>query len=535
MNLANTGIGKRLLNKVIGKRFYFIFAIVIGISAVGVSYLMYNMLSQKSEVDSIYKVRLLSIENLIEADRDAYQSSIAISQLINKYYEGYADRASVKKHIGSINENLGQIRERFDKFARLYLKSGGERVGEFSIFDAQYAEMVNHTGRIVKFLDVGAYKPASTVYNSEYESSFSKVRNAMDVLTGISLDLTEKEYNAFNVKFIMSMIFSVIIASAIIIVLTMSGIFLTQTITTPINLSMAFADKLAHGDFSDRIDLHQKDEFGDLANSLNKAANDLEKLISDIKISAVNLSAALDDISSGNQDLSTRTTEQASSIQEIAATLEETTASSTMTFENSEKANQLADKTKQMADKGNKIVMEAVNSIYEINESSKQIEEIIILIDKISSQTNLLALNASIEAARAGVHGRGFAVVAGEVRELARKSTEAANKIAELIKHSTQKIEKGTDLVKQSGESLREIVASMEELAEIISSLRIANSEQKEGMNQINTAILEIDSVTQQNSALVEETASASEEISAQAKELKEMMGRFTIRDDRKV
>ena len=132
MQFLNSKFGKRILNKKIGKRFFFIFFIVILISATGIAYLMFNMVSQKHEVDSIYKVRLISIENLIEADRDAYQSSIAISQLLNSYYDNKVNAARIKNGINDINENLGQVKERFDKFSKLYLGSGGERVPEFS-------------------------------------------------------------------------------------------------------------------------------------------------------------------------------------------------------------------------------------------------------------------------------------------------------------------------------------------------------------------------------------------------------------------
>ena len=458
-------------------------------------------------------ISIIGIMILIEADRDAYQSSIAISQLINYYFLNNISASQENQSIAAINENLGQVRERFD------------------IFNVQYEELKKNTIIIVSLFKNKNFKAVPKIYNGKYVHNFSSVRNAMDVLTGVSLKLTEEEYKTFNTSFIISMIISVFIAISIILLLIITGIFLTQSIKSPINLSMEFAQKPAQGDFTERIILNQKDEFGELTQSINTAADDLKKIISQVKNASYSLSVAVEQIASGNQDLSTRTTEQASAIEEIASTIEEASATINQNFQNSKTANTLANKTKEMADKGNEIVMNAVSSIHDINKSSKEIEDIIILIDKISSQTNLLALNASIEAARAGEHGKGFAVVAGEVRNLAQQSTDAASKITTLIRQSTQKIEDGTLLANQSGESLRDIVISMDELATIIAELTHASSEQKQGMDQINTAIDEMDSMTQQNAGLVEETASSSEEMAAQALQLKTMMNNFKIRD----
>jgi len=306
---------------------------------------------------------------------------------------------------------------------------------------------------------------------------------------------------------------------------------LSRAVSGPARKSLEFAEKLAAGDFTVRIDLDQKDELGQLVNALNSAANDLERLISEILVASQNLSQAVDQISGGNQNLSQRTSEQASSLEEIASTIEEAAAAIRQNADNSDQANRLSGETMKMAEEGNRVVMEAVASINEINKSSKKIEEIISVINEIAFQTNLLALNAAVEAARAGEQGRGFAVVAGEVRNLAQRSGNAAKEIGALIKDSMDKIEMGTDLSNRSGDALREIVGSMKNVARLISEIAAASQEQKQGLDQINIAVSEMDSMTQQNAALVEETASASEEMAGQAREMQSMVERFKIRE----
>lgn len=326
---------------------------------------------------------------------------------------------------------------------------------------------------------------------------------------------------------------AIIISVVLLIISIVMGVIITivlsGAVSGPVRKGLAFAERLAAGDFTSRIDLDQKDELGMLGKALNTAADDLERLISEILVAAQNLSQAVDQISGGNQNLSQRTSEQASSLEEIASTIEEATAAIRQNADNSDQANRLSGETMKMAEEGNRVVIDAVASINEINKSSKKIEEIISVINEIAFQTNLLALNAAVEAARAGEQGRGFAVVAGEVRNLAQRSGNAAKEIGALIKDSMDKIETGTDLANRSGDALREIVGAMKNVARLVSEIAAASQEQKQGLDQINIAVAEMDSMTQQNAALVEETASASEEMAGQAREMQSMVERFKI------
>lgn len=313
------------------------------------------------------------------------------------------------------------------------------------------------------------------------------------------------------------------------------SVYISGKISNPVRAMRDFAAKIAEGDFTGRINVSQKDEIGQLANALNSSADNLEQLISNIITTSEQLNSAVDEITKGNMNLSQRTTEQASALEEIASTIEENTATVERNADNSKNAQELTEGGVEKSVGAISQADMAIGSINEINQSSKKIAEIISVINEIAFQTNLLALNAAVEAARAGDQGRGFAVVAGEVRNLAQRSGGAAKEIEQLIRESVSKVEKGTELVVESGSFLKEIANAAKTTAQIIAEIAAASDEQRTGMEQINKAIMELDSMTQQNAALVEETASASEQMANQAQELLALMSRFTIRQDENI
>jgi methyl-accepting chemotaxis protein len=368
-------------------------------------------------------------------------------------------------------------------------------------------------------------------YLQDWVTGYRKLRDKTDELIKTKVKLAQQDMAEQTASARASMILSIILTALGIGVAMVITFILARSVSNPVRKGLDFAQKIAEGDLTDRIDLDQNDELGALAKALNISAESLEKFVSEVLVASQNLSQAVEQIASGNQNLSQRTSEQASSLEEIASTIEETTATIRQNAENSDQANKLSIDTMRMAEEGNTVVVDAVASINEVNKSSKKIEEIISVINEIAFQTNLLALNAAVEAARAGEQGRGFAVVAGEVRNLAQRSGNAAKEIGTLIKESMDKIETGTDLVNRSGDAIREIVNSMKNVARLVSEIAAANQEQKQGIDQINIAVAEMDTMTQQNAALVEETASASEEMAGQAKEMQAMVERFKITD----
>jgi methyl-accepting chemotaxis protein len=264
-------------------------------------------------------------------------------------------------------------------------------------------------------------------------------------------------------------------------------------------------------------------------NAYNSARNSLSDLVARTKVASDSIAQASGEIASGTDDLAQRTEEQASSLEETASSMEEMTSTVKQNADNARQANQLAAQAREVAEKGGSVVGNAVRSMEEINTASKRIADIISVIDEIAFQTNLLALNAAVEAARVGEQGRGFAVVAAEVRNLAGRSATAAKEIKALVQDSVQKVQEGSNQVNQSGQTLDEIVLAVKKVADIISEISAASQEQSAGIEQVNKAVMQMDQITQQNAALVEETAAASQSMTQQTSSLRELVGRFQV------
>ncbi|HEX5364588.1 MAG TPA: methyl-accepting chemotaxis protein [Gallionella sp.] len=286
---------------------------------------------------------------------------------------------------------------------------------------------------------------------------------------------------------------------------------------------------LARGDLTDRITNEYSGTFGQLKDDANATAERLKEIIGQIKDATDTINTASKEIAAGNSDLSQRTEEQASSLEETASSMEELTSTVKQNAENARQANQLALGASDVASKGGTVVRDVVVTMSSINESSRKIVDIISVIDGIAFQTNILALNAAVEAARAGEQGRGFAVVAGEVRNLAQRSAAAAKEIKTLIDDSVEKVEGGSKLVALAGDTMEEIVTSIKRVTDIMSEITAASSEQSQGIEQVNTAITQMDEVTQQNAALVEEAAAAAEALEEQAQNLAVAVGTFKV------
>jgi methyl-accepting chemotaxis protein len=286
---------------------------------------------------------------------------------------------------------------------------------------------------------------------------------------------------------------------------------------------------LSRGDLTDRIVNDYQGTFGQLKDDANATAEKLGQIIREIKEATDTINTASQEIASGNSDLSQRTEEQASSLEETASSMEELTSTVKQNAENAKQANQLAIGASDVALKGGEVVHEVVTTMDSINESSRKIVDIIGVIDGIAFQTNILALNAAVEAARAGEQGRGFAVVAGEVRNLAQRSAAAAKEIKTLIGDSVGKVEGGSKLVAQAGATMDEVVTAIKRVTDIMSEITAASVEQSAGIEQVNLAITQMDEVTQQNAALVEEAAAAAESLEDQAQNLASTVSTFKM------
>ena len=292
---------------------------------------------------------------------------------------------------------------------------------------------------------------------------------------------------------------------------------------------------LAEGDLTNRIAGEYQGLFGTLKEDANAMADRMATTIAEIKLSANEVANASAEISGSTTDLSQRTEEQAASLEETSASMEEMSATVKKNADNAQHANQSARETREIADRGGQIVAKAVGAMALIEDSSGKISDIIGVIDEIARQTNLLALNAAVEAARAGEAGRGFAVVASEVRSLAQRSSQAAKDIKDLITSSNGQVKEGVDLVNRAGAALGEIVESIKKVADIVSDIATASVEQSTGIEQINKALTQMDEVTQQNSALVEENAATAKTLETQAAAMNERVAFFRIGNEAQV
>jgi methyl-accepting chemotaxis protein len=307
------------------------------------------------------------------------------------------------------------------------------------------------------------------------------------------------------------------------------AVWIIRAIMHPLEASVKLARAVAEGDLTQRIEPDSDNEIGQLVRALKDMNDKLVEVVGEVRTETEIIATASQQIASGNGDLSSRTEEQASSLEETASSMEELTGTVKQNAENARQANQLVASTADVAAKGGQIVDQVVDTMESIKDSSKKIADIIGVIDGIAFQTNILALNAAVEAARAGEQGRGFAVVASEVRNLAQRSATAAKEIKSLIEDSVDKVDAGGRLVDEAGRTMTEVVGAVKRVTDIMGEIAAASAEQSAGIEQVNQAITQMDDVTQQNAALVEEAAAASESLQEQAVKLAEAVSFFKL------
>ncbi len=320
---------------------------------------------------------------------------------------------------------------------------------------------------------------------------------------------------------------------AVLGLLALGLALIVRSVSRPLKNSIEIARRVADGDLTQRIESATADETGQLLQALEHMIGRLTGIVSGVRITTDAIGTASQEIAQGNADLSSRTEQQASSLEETASSMEELTSTVKQNAENAKQANQLAANASDIAVKGGVVVNEVVHTMGSISASSKKIMDIISVIEGIAFQTNILALNAAVEAARAGEQGRGFAVVAAEVRNLAQRSAAAAKEITALIQDSVSKVDIGSRQVDQAGETMNEIVSAVKRVTDIMAEIAAASNEQSSGIEQVNQALVQMDEVTQQNAALVEEAAASAEAMQEQALALTAAVHVFKINKDK--
>ena len=315
-------------------------------------------------------------------------------------------------------------------------------------------------------------------------------------------------------------------AIALVIILLVS-----RAIAGPVRRAATLLTEIAdgHGDLTRRMDVETGDEVGQLAEAFNRFVSSLSELVQQVRASSDSIATGSSEISSGNADLSQRTEEQASNLQQTAASMEQLTATVKQNADNARTAAQLASGASAVAARGSTVVGQVVQTMQDITSSSRQVADIISVIDGIAFQTNILALNAAVEAARAGEQGRGFAVVASEVRALAQRSAGAAKEIKTLIEQSVERVGHGATQVAEAGNTMEDIMRQVGRVNDLVGEISSASVEQSQGIGQVGDAVAQLDQVTQQNAALVEESAAAAESLKHQAARLAQLMSVFNV------
>jgi len=507
----------------IGTRLAAAFGIVLLLALVATTVGLMNARSQATATRAMME-KPLAKERLVSDWYVLMYSAIARTELIARSKDAalptiFADVIAASSKRGA--ELMGKVKER--------VASDEERVmfDKIVVLRTNYQNLKTAVGDARKAGDDaaaekifnGEFTPAAKAYSTAVEGLLAHQRKAIDD-TAHAIDAANDRANQL---LLLLTVLMVTIGSA-------AAWIISRSITVPLKSAVDIAATVANGDLTTRFDTPvQRSEIGELMTALKGMNDSLRNVVSQVQTGTRTIASASHEIAAGNMDLSQRTEEQASSLEETASSMEELTSTVRQNADNARQANQLAKTASEVAEKGGAIVGQVVDTMGTINDSSRKIYDIISVIDGIAFQTNILALNAAVEAARAGEQGRGFAVVASEVRNLAQRSAGAAKEIKELIGNSVDQVDIGSKLVKEAGATMDDVVASVRRVTDIVGEITSATSEQSIGIDQVNTAITQMDQVTQQNAALVEEAAAAAASMQEQAERLAEVASSFRL------
>ncbi|MBZ9557530.1 MULTISPECIES: methyl-accepting chemotaxis protein [unclassified Modicisalibacter] len=467
-----------------------------------------------------------AVSEVLNADRDLYQARVAELEVLR------TDRGSdaARAQLADYRENAQQAYDRMHDFIE-DMAGYPDITRRLQGFEADYKAWHDASQRVFTLHEAGDRQAALAQLDGNSLTTFQALREHYD-MAGEAANAKVAELHDASVAMANTKLWIIGVFSLVVFVAAM-----TIALVGPLMMSRAIRNVTARikeiaegdGDLTARIESTRRDEIGELADQFDGFIAYIDTTLQSVRASTLGVTTASDEIAKGSVDLASRTEQAASNLQETSASMEQISATVSNTSDAAQQANKLVHSTSDIAREGREAMQQVERTMDEINSSATQISEIIGMIDGIAFQTNILALNASVEAARAGEHGRGFAVVAQEVRTLASRSGEAAKSIRELIDTSVSRTQSGNELVKRTGRTMSEIVASIEQVTDVIGEISAGAKEQSQGIGQVNTAVSELDNMTQHNAAMVEQFSAASGEMREQAERLNALIASFRL------
>ena len=516
MAIANMKVGTRL-----SLGFGLVLALLLLVASLGV----YNMSTIHAKLERIVK------ENVVKTELVGTMSeAVHIVARVSRSVVLLTEQPAIREELAKVEQARAAYNKSVDALGKMSATPQGVAIRERIAALAREARPMNDQVFALALANQDA--EATEVLMKQAGPSTQKWQQAMDEYAALQKENNQADADAATSAYQRARLLMLVLSGIAIAVGMVAAVVIARTLLRQLggepDYAAEVATRIAAGDLTVNV-ATRNDDAGSMLHAMKLMRDALASIVGEVRSGTETIASASTQIASGNQDLSARTEQQASSLEETASSMEELTSAVRQNNDHARQANQLAQSASAVAQQGGAVVSQVVDTMGAINDSSRKIVDIIAVIDGIAFQTNILALNAAVEAARAGEQGRGFAVVATEVRNLAQRSASAAKEIKALIGDSVEKVGIGSKLVEQAGQTMSEVVASVQRVTDIMADISAAGDEQSAGIEQVNQAVSEMDTVTQQNAALVEEAAAAAEAMQQQAANLERVVSVFRL------